>query len=355
MTRRRYSPGFEGNDPSARPTDQTQPRRRGNRTRRIPAYRGDYNPAPGDAAHPYPQSPEDTLGRFQPMRPVQPPVYEPIPPQPRRRGCGCRFTLLLLTIALLLAYLLFPLPTTFLVLGLDRAPEGTDASRTDTNILARVDPLDAHASMLSIPRDLWVPIAGVGENRINTAHYFAELSRPGTGPQAALDTVQANFGVEIRYYIRIRFDGLRDIVDSMGGLTVELEEPMSGYEAGTHKLDGEQALAFARDRAGSDDFFRMQRGQLVIRSALKQMANPAQWLRIPLVLASASRSVDTNLPAWQLPRIALALIRSIISDALDTRIISRDMVTPFTTSEGANVLLPDWNAINQLTAELFGS
>ncbi len=296
------------------------------------------------------------MSHFQPLRAVRPqPPFEPAPPEPRRRrpGCGC-FLLLILGAAALLVYFLFPMNTKVLVLGLDRAPEGTDASRTDTNILISVNPAQPTVNMLSIPRDLWVSIPGVGENRINTAHYFAELSQPGSGPQAALNTVQANFGVRAQYYARIRFSGLEEIVDSMGGLTIELEQPMSGYSTGTHTLNGEQALAFARDRAGSDDFSRMQRGQLVIRSAAAQLSSPAGWFRLPAVFLAASRSVDTNLPFWELPRLVVALARAVSSDTLDARTITREMVTPFTTNQGANVLLPNWDAINPLIAELFG-
>ncbi|MBN1265226.1 MAG: LCP family protein [Anaerolineales bacterium] len=298
---------------------------------------------------------DDPLGRFQALRPVSTPLplEPPTPVIPRkRRGCGCRL-ILLLTITSLL-YLLFPMHTNMLVLGLDRAPEGTDASRTDTNILISVIPLQPTVNMLSIPRDLWVPIPDVGENRINTAHYFAELSQPGSGPQAALETVRVNFGVTVHYYARIRFDGLQDMVNSMGGVTIDLPTAMSGYDAGKHQLNGEQALAFARNRQGSDDFFRMQRGQLLITSVMIKLANPVNWIYLPAVFRAAFQSTDTNIPIWQMPRLGLALFRAVLSNTLNTQTITRDMVTPFTTNQGANVLLPDWAAINPLIAEMFG-
>ncbi len=65
--------------------------------------------------------------------------------------------------------------------------------------------------------------------------------------------------------------GFVKIIDAMGGVTVNLPVDMSGLAAGEHTLDGTQALAFVRDRAGSDDFFRQQRGQLVIMAAIKNM------------------------------------------------------------------------------------
>jgi len=293
---------------------------------------------------------------FQPLQPVhiQPP-QEPaaIEPPRRRRGCGCR-TLLLLALPALLFYLLFPFRTNLLVLGLDRALAGTDASRTDTNILISVIPLEPTVNMLSIPRDLWVPISGVGENRINTAHYFAELAQPGSGPDAAIKAVESNFGVTVHHYIRIRFDGLQQMIDSMGGVTIDLPAAMSGYGAGEHLLNGKQALAFARDRAGSDDFSRMQRGQLLITAVLKKLASPASWVYLPSVFSAAWQSMDTDIPLWQMPRLGMALFRAALGSSINAQTITRDMVTPWTTSEGANVLLPNWDAINPLLLEMFG-
>jgi len=303
-------------------------------------------PAEAESVHPAAPPPQYTWRE---------PWYNqaPEPPRRRRRGCGCAL-LLLPALMLLLGYLLFPLRSNILLIGLDRALEGTDASRTDTNILLSIDPLLPVVNMLSIPRDLWVPIPGAGENRINTAHYFAELNLPGSGPQAAMQTVSSNFGVDLHYYARIRFDGLKDIIDSMGGVTIDLPEAMSGYPAGSHHLDGTQALAFARDRAGSDDFFRMQRGQLLIRSILKKFLNPLNWVYLPPATAATIRAVDTSIPLWQLPRFGVALLRAVAADSINAHTINREMVTPFTTNQGANVLLPNWDAINPLLFELFG-
>jgi LCP family protein required for cell wall assembly len=251
------------------------------------------------------------------------------------------------------AYMLFPGRTNLLVFGIDRAPEGTDASRSDTNILMTYHPIKPYLGMLSIPRDLWVPIPGIGENRINTAHFFAESANPGSGPQAVLDTVHENFGVQVRYYLRIRFDGIIDLIDALGGLDIELEEPMAGYKAGNHHLDGEQALAFVRDRSGTDDFFRMNQGQLFLKEVVEQLLSPVSWPKFPGVLRAWTKSIDTNLPLWQWPRMAIALLRVGLA-GIDNRVISREMVTPTTTSDGAQILMPVWAEINPIIIEMFG-
>ncbi len=280
--------------------------------------------------------------------------------RPKRRrsccagsGCGLLFLLGLPLIVVLALYLLAPITTNVLILGIDYVEPWSWAGRTDTIIFLSVNPLKPEVGMLSIPRDLWVTIPGIGENRINTAHFFAEAQQPGTGPRKAMETVQKNFGLRVGYYLRIRFEGFKDIVNAMGGVDIDLPEPMAGYPAGRHHLTGNKALAFARSRMGSDDFFRMQQGQIIIKSAIRKMMNPLNWSHIPAVSLALMRSIDTNLPLWQFPRLGLALVRA-GPDGIDNRTITREMVTPYTTDQGANVLIPDWSKINPLITEMFG-
>lgn len=119
---------------------------------------------------------------------------------------GPRFFPLALT-ALLIIYFLAPLRTNILLLGTDDSPERGAVGRTDTIILTTVVPLKPYIGMLSIPRDLWVSIPGMGEQRINTAYFFAESSQQDSGPQAATQTIRDNFGVPVRYYAVIHMLG----------------------------------------------------------------------------------------------------------------------------------------------------
>src|SRR5689334_21512197 len=141
--------------------------------------------------------------------PAEPPPQPPIPPptpkpfkEPGRfrkiirwYGTGCLGGAGVVALLLVVLFF-FPGPRlNILVLGLDRrAAEKTFASRTDTMILATVDPSQPYVGMLSIPRDLYVTLPNGVEGRINTAHFFAEAEAPGTGPAAAMQTVRSNFG-----------------------------------------------------------------------------------------------------------------------------------------------------------------
>ena len=201
-----------------------------------------------------PSSQEQILAETQP--------HVPAPRSTPRRGLRAPAVVLGLLLGLSTTfYLLFPVRTNVLLLGSDRRPAESTAARTDTMMLVTVLPLQPYVGMLSIPRDLWVEIPGVGPNRINAAFLLAEAQQAGRGGPAAVETVRANFGVDVDAYVSLDFTGLVRFVDGLGGVDIDLARPTGGYDVGIHHLDGTQALAFARDRAGSDDFFRMERSQ----------------------------------------------------------------------------------------------
>lgn len=273
-----------------------------------------------------------------------------IPLRQKRRRHPVRNAFLIL----LIFFIFFtPFRSTLLLIGIDRVPEeGSVLGRSDTMILTTLPPVLPKMSLFSIPRDLWVTIPDYGENRINTAHYFAELYQPGTGMQAAAGVIEANFGIEVPYVIRLRFEGFVDIVDAMGGVTINLPEPMSGLEAGTHTLDGTQALAFVRDRSGSDDFWRQKRGQMFISAGITNLLNPVKWPRIPATITAALQAVDSNIPFYAWPRLLYGAAFSAVF-GFESFTLDRNWVTPWVTDEGAQVLLPNWELINPFVAEYF--
>jgi LCP family protein required for cell wall assembly len=278
------------------------------------------------------------------------------PPRRRRRrrwGCACGCALPVIpTLLLIIFYLLAPGRTTVLLLGIDtREPDDT-IGRSDTNLLVTFKPIENYVGLLSIPRDLWVAVPGYGENRINAAHFFGEAEQPPAGPTLAMETVGSNFGLNVDYYIRLRFAGLSSLVDALGGVTIDLENHMSGYPAGRHRLTGEEALAFVRDRAGTDDFFRMERGQLFFQAVLQTVLSPQGWFRLPALLRTLPDLIDTDIPFWLWPRLGFSTLRA-GTEGLDTRVIGREMVIPFTTAGGAAVLAPNWEVINPVLLEMF--
>ncbi len=256
-------------------------------------------------------------------------------------------------IVLVLLYFFAPLRTNILFLGTDSSPQRGELGRTDTIILTTVIPFKPYVGMLGIPRDLWLELPNVGEQRINTAYFYAEAAQSGSGGDAAAEAVSVNFGVHVRYYLVVHMLGVVDVVDAIGGLDITLDKKMGTLKKGEHHLNGEEALAFVRERYSSSDFSRMEQGQIVLGALIRKLLSPSGWAKIPHLLTVLPNAIETNIPLWQFPRLSFAFIRATWA-GMDNRTIDWEMVTPYLTSGGAQVLLPKWEAINPVLLEMFG-
>ncbi len=262
----------------------------------------------------------------------------------------------------------FPIRNTnILILGLDRRPGESTVARTDTMILMHLDQQQDNPALVSIPRDLWVTIPGIGENRINTAHIFAEGAEVGTGPAKAMETVAHNFGIPVDNYIRIDFEAFIALIDAVGGVEVTVENQIIDYayptddyqtevvqfDPGTYTLDGDRALKYARIRHGSSDFVRAARQQQVIDGLFAKLASPLVVFRVPAILNAIQSNVDHNISPLFAVR-CVPFIYKVASNGLNRTVIEGDMVQPFTTSGGASVLLPRWENIEPLLTSSLG-
>lgn len=285
---------------------------------------------------------------------------------PRRWGC-CACSLLLLApiaalaITAIAGSLLAPAaPRTILVLGTDRRPDEAGPVRSDTLLLVVIHTEPPKVALLSIPRDLYVDIPGHGRNRINTANFFG-------GPALAAQTIAADFGVPVDRTVRLDFNGFRAIVDAAGGVDIDVPRrivdnayPTETYgtmriviPAGWQHMDGEMALRYVRTRHGSSDFDRVARQQQVVMALVKRLLEPSAWPRWPQVAMAFDQSVDTDLSLWDMVLLLPTLAR-VGPDGITHHIISEDMTTPFTTPNGAEVLLPRWDRIRPLVQEVIG-
>ncbi|MGH9242848.1 MAG: LCP family protein [Acidimicrobiales bacterium] len=193
-------------------------------------------------------------------------------------------------------------PRNYLIVGSDeRSPtdgdfDETPGERADTIMVARFDPGTKHAELLSLPRDLWVELPDGGHDRINAAY--------GAGRQNLIETIKANFGIEVHHYIEVDFVAFRQLVESIGGVSmyfdVQMRDDNSGLnvaEPGCVVLSGEQALAFARARNleyrgegerwrtdPTGDLGRITRQQIFVRRVVEQAL--AENLLNPVTLNS---------------------------------------------------------------------
>ncbi|HMA32879.1 MAG TPA: LCP family protein [Chloroflexia bacterium] len=205
--------------------------------------------------------------------------------------------------------------TNILVLGTDKRAElGTDAARSDTLIIISVDPQWKTAGILSIPRDLQVPLPPYGLQKINAAYFFGEYNKlPGGGATLAVPTVSKFFQVPIQYYVAINFEGFQKVIDTIGGIDVyvpdtiddpEYPGPYNSYihvhfDAGCQHLDGEHALQYARTRHADSDFGRARRQQQVIRAVREKALTLNMLPRYTDLLGQLGDSIETNIPPEQ--------------------------------------------------------
>jgi len=247
-----------------------------------------------------------------------------------------------------------------LLLGTDERPDEYGPTRTDTMILLTVNPETGAMGMLSLPRDLWVPIPGLGvTTKINTAYMLGELeSYPGGGAQLAKDTVGSFVGQPVDYFVRVNFDGFREIIDLIGGVTVEVpntihdeEYPTPDYgvetfhlDAGTHHLDGETALKYARTRHNDGDYSRARRQQDIIRAVAQQVLNagmiPQLLAKAPQLLMTMQNSIETDIPVQIGIDLAQRFQNRVAGDVQQLVLDNRYGEETF-SSEGAWILLPD--------------
>ncbi|MGH3148815.1 MAG: LCP family protein [Rubrobacter sp.] len=225
----------------------------------------------------------------------------------RRRGVLRPALLVLLVLVVLaLVYLLMPLGGGRVVLLGSDARVG-EASRSDTILVTK-----GGGGMLAVPRDTLVEIPGVGEDKINAA--FAT-----GGPELTVEALENLTGVPIDNYVVLNFGGVEEIVDAMGGITIEVDEPIQvGLEgrsiyipAGTRDLGGLEALAYVRYRGGpTADIGRIERQQKFLQELAREATSPQKLPRLPATAAAVWRNIETNMNPLQATRFAIQMLLS---------------------------------------------
>jgi LCP family protein required for cell wall assembly len=267
------------------------------------------------------------------------------------------------------------------VLLLGMGGEGHDgANLTDTIIVASIRPSDSQVAMLSIPRDLLVPMPDeAGWHRINYANAHGELKTPGRGGDVTRQLVEGLLGLDIPYYVRIDFNGFKDVINSVGGVDVYVERSFQdhsyptedykyqtiSFEEGWRHMDGDTALKYARSRKGTNgegtDFARGKRQQKVI-AALRDKVVSAHMLKNPAALTNAlaalRANITTNIQLGEILRLA-NIGRSVDQDAIRHEVLSDrgdDAALISADYGGAYVLLPknnDWSVVRDIAQNLF--
>ena len=221
--------------------------------------------------------------------------------------------------------------TNTLVLGADVGDrkDRKGRGRSDSMMLVRTDPDQGRIAYVAIPRDLYVPIPGRGEDKINAAYSYG-------GSALAIDTVEALTGLGVNHVVVVDFASFKDVVDALGGVTVQnpkailsatkFDCPLKGAEAcarwkgwsfrkGEIHLDGRRALVYSRIRQNKldpaeSDITRAERQQRVVQGVADEVVSPSGFLRMPLVGDDIVKPLATDLSTGELLQLGWVRWRS---------------------------------------------
>ena len=241
-----------------------------------------------------------------------------------------------------------------ILLGSDKR-EDQATWRTDTMIVVSVDTERKVVRLLSIPRDLWVNIPGHGNDRINTADMWGELSQAGNGPELVKQTIQENLGIPIHYYVRADFEGFIEIIDAVGGVDVDVECPLTDIELepGIRHMDGELALLYARSRITTNDFDRSRRQRKLLMALWGKAKTADIVTKIPALWQAMAGTFETDMPLGQVLSLGYLGVQ-LKPNYIFSQSIGPWQVQNWTTSEGYEVLLPLDAEIQELLDAFYG-
>jgi polyisoprenyl-teichoic acid--peptidoglycan teichoic acid transferase len=271
------------------------------------------------------------------------------------------------------------LPFTMLLIGIDERPDFPEEGvRGDSLIVMRVDPAGGWVSLLSIPRDTLVEVEELGPAKINAAYaygynnaeglYGAGTSARQAGMAHAAEAARRLLNTNIDYSAQVNFDGFARVVDTLGGITIDVprrivdnEYPTADFgvmqvvfEPGPQRMDGERALIYARTRHADSDFGRGERQQQVLRAILDELRSRGtlgQALLLPALRESIGDTIATTLP---FDRLDAALALSRVASSLRPDSLLRLQISPDTAAfrEEGSAIIWEPGDIQALVAKL---
>jgi LCP family protein required for cell wall assembly len=266
---------------------------------------------------------------------------------------------------------------TILLVGVDFAP-GRATHLTDTMLVATLDPDTGEGAMISIPRDLYgVPLGDgrVYNAKLNSLMATASADRstyPLGGPATLKAAIGDLLGTRIHYFAAIDIEGMREVIDTLGGVTVTVERTLNDpryqdtltgqrglyIEAGEQHLNGYAALGYVRSRmsAGESDFTRAERQQQLLTAIAEQLTAGNLLVTLPGLLDVVKGNVATDIPSARISALA-GEVQEADLGGLERVVLSPDegFVTVDATSAAGYVLYPNLEAIRSLADQVFTS
>ncbi len=263
-----------------------------------------------------------------------------------------------------------------LLLGSDELLSDDNFVRTDTMIVVSLNVETGTASMLSLPRDLFVYIPHGKMGRLNTAYGLGESLKwdPGGGFGLLRQTIFYNFGINVHYYARVNFSGFEAIIDRLGGVDIAVDCAYRDYypvdrdedggadsnayrlrtlPVGYYTFDGFDALWYARTRKNTDDFDRGRRQQQLVRAIWRKARSLGLARALPQLWPELTAIVETDIPFEQMLRLLPLAFNLDIDEVQHYTFQHTYHTSEWTTPAGWSVLLPNQEAVAELMQALY--
>lgn len=251
--------------------------------------------------------------------------------------------------------------TTIMIMGVDERDD--DVGRSDTLMVATLDPKKDQAALMSIPRDTRVKIKGHGWDKINAAYaYGSAKGGPEAGEKLAQRTVEDFLGVNMDHYVVVNIQAFQKIIDAIGGIDIDVEKRMYyedpwdddggliiDLQPGMQHMDGKTAVTYVRYRDEEGDIGRIKRQQKFMKACMDKITSPAIIPNLPSVIGEVMSSVKTDLSFRQLLEFA-GTLKEAQKNGLKTEMVPGKPLY----IDGVSYWIPDLQKLRTTLAETLG-
>ena len=242
---------------------------------------------------------------------------------------------------------------TVMIMGVDERAD--DVGRSDTLMIATLDPDKNQAALLSVPRDTRVKIKGHGFDKINAAYAYG-------GRKLTQETIESLLNTHIDHYIKINVHGFTKIIEALGGIDIDVEKRMYyedpwdddgglyiDLQPGMQHMDGKTAITYVRYRDEEGDIGRIKRQQNFMKAVMDKLVSPTIIPKLPAIVSAVSDSVETDMSVSEI----LSFLGT-LQDAKDNGLKSEMLPGKPVYIEGISYWVPDISKTRQILANTLG-
>nr|WP_322904525.1 MULTISPECIES: LCP family protein [unclassified Paenibacillus] len=248
-------------------------------------------------------------------------------------------------------------PVHLLLLGTD-SRDADSNGRSDSMMVATIDPVTKRTYLMSILRDTYVDIPGHGYSRINAAYSYG-------GAPLAMETVSKLLGISIDHYVKIDFEGFKSLVDTVGGVEIDVEKDMKytdggdghrydiDLQKGLQTLDGTHALQYVRFRHdATSDFTRTERQRKFLTALAAKLQSSSSLIKLPGILNGVAPYIETNMPTFTMLKLSRLGLDVNVNRTVKVQIPPNSLLEAKTV-RGAAVLGVDEVRLRQYIDQMF--